>query len=240
MRDDQIRHALALTLQDGELTREERDQIRDWLREPGPGAAADQRRSLCQSIAFDIANEAIEAKTLPHFTALNWLEKVIKALSKLDPAPPTRTEICEALFSPQHNCAGRVAELFGNARSFVDICVFTITDDRITDAIVRAHRRGVKIRIVTDNDKSFDPGSDIERLRALGIPVRMDRTIDHMHHKFAIFDGSLLLSGSYNWTRSAQDNNEENILLTTEKRLVVPFRDLFEKLWSGYAPLTIQ
>ncbi|MCA9056002.1 MAG: endonuclease, partial [Planctomycetaceae bacterium] len=50
------------------------------------------------------------------------------------------------------------------ARETVDVCVFTITDDRITRAILDAHRRRVRIRILSDDDKSGDLGSDVERL----------------------------------------------------------------------------
>lgn len=225
MRDDRIKAILRATLHDGELTRAERDELR---------AIDAAKRAVVQSFAFDLANEAIEAKTLPHFTALNWLEKVIKALAPAPLPVIAAADTCEALFAPEHNCCGRIVELFTSARASADVCVFTITDDRISDAMLRAHRRGLRIRIITDNDKSFDPGSDIDRFRAAGIPVRIDRSIDHMHHKFAIFDGAILLSGSYNWTRSASDCNEENLLLTTEKRLVAPFRELFERLWESY------
>lgn len=117
----------------------------------------------------------------------------------------------------------------------VEVCVFTITDNRISEAIARAHRRGVQVRVVTDDDKLFDPGSDIQQLAAAGVPVRMDKTEYHMHHKFAIFDGTLLLNGSYNWTRAAALYNEENYILTGDPRLIRPFAELFQQLWERFA-----
>jgi cardiolipin hydrolase len=53
-----------------------------------------------------------------------------------------------------------------------------------------------------------------------------------MHHKFALFDDARLLTGSYNWTRSAADCNEENLIVTGDPRLVGPFRQEFDKLWN--------
>ena len=230
VRDQDVKEALRLSIQDGQLSRLERDEIRTWME----NAATDlNKRALYQSMAFDLANEAIAHQALPHYSALNWLEKVVKALTPL-PVANAVTDVTEALFTPHHNCAGRIVELFKAARTGVDVCVFTITDDRISDTIIQSHHRGVKVRIVTDNDKCFDPGSDIERFRDAGIPVRQDRTPNHMHHKFAIFDGKILLSGSYNWTRSASQCNEENLLLTSEKRLVEPFRELFDRLWRDF------
>jgi mitochondrial cardiolipin hydrolase len=100
--------------------------------------------------------------------------------------------------------------------------------------MARAHRRGVNLRVITDNDKLFDEGSDIERLSSAGIPVRVDNTEYHMHHKFAIFDGTLLLNGSYNWTRSAALYNEENYILTGDQRLIRFFAELFNTLWEKF------
>lgn len=221
-----LKKALQATLSDGDLTRAEREDLRARLADPA-------QRALCQSLAFELAHEAIQNKTLPPYAALNWLEKIIKVLA---PAPASAPiEKCEALFAPKHDCPARIIQLFDSARASADVCVFTITDDRISDALLRAHRRRVVVRIITDNDKAFDPGSDIDRFRAAGVPVRIDRTADHMHHKFALFDGGVLLTGSYNWTRSAAAMNEENLLITTEKRLTQPFRELFDRLWRDYA-----
>ena len=103
--------------------------------------------------------------------------------------------------------------------------------DNFTEEVLAAHRRGVAVRIVTDNDKEYDAGSDISRLRDAGIPVVVDRTEAHMHHKFAIFDGERLLNGSYNWTRSAGQYNEENVVLSNDRQLVGTFSAQFEKLW---------
>jgi phosphatidylserine/phosphatidylglycerophosphate/cardiolipin synthase-like enzyme len=114
--------------------------------------------------------------------------------------------------------------------------VFTITDDRITEEIVDALKRGVAIRIITDNDKAEDIGSDTLRLRNLGIPVRTDRTSNHMHHKFAIFDNATCVTGSYNWTRSAAEYNEENVVVQYDKSLIQQFRNAFDTLWESLAP----
>ena len=65
--------------------------------------------------------------------------------------------------------------------------------------------------------------------------VRVDHTQHHMHHKFAIFDGELLLNGSYNWTRSAFKYNHENLLVTTNTTLVQGFSKAFEDMWKEFA-----
>lgn len=77
----------------------------------------------------------------------------------------------------------------------------------------------------------FDEGSDIQRLKNAGIEVRTDRTPAHMHHKFAIFDRQTLLTGSYNWTRSAAEHNHENVVVTADARLTEAFDEAFERIW---------
>jgi mitochondrial cardiolipin hydrolase len=137
-----------------------------------------------------------------------------------------------AFFSPGPDCLGQIIHRLSYARQSIDICVFTITDDRISRAILDAQRRGLKLRIISDNEKMHDAGSDIARFEAAGIPVKIDRTPYHMHHKYAIFDRTRLLNGSYNWTRNAADVNEENIIDTGDPELLLAFQTHFETLWS--------
>lgn len=144
----------------------------------------------------------------------------------------------QAFFSPGTDCVNEILRQFHQARRTVDVCVFTITDDRITRAIIAAHERGVTVRVLTDDEKSHDLGSDIRRLVDAGIPCKIDAgNVAHMHHKYAIFDGKLLLNGSFNWTRSASENNEENLIVTTDATLLKAFAERFEYLWERLVPV---
>ena len=117
------------------------------------------------------------------------------------------------------------------ARERVDICVFTISDNRITEAIKSVYQRKVAIRIITDNVR-FDRGSDVEALQAMA-PLRVDKTSNHMHHKFALVD-QRLINGSFNWSRSATDDNQVIIVVTDDAGLISQFEDSFEYLWRRF------
>jgi phosphatidylserine/phosphatidylglycerophosphate/cardiolipin synthase-like enzyme len=117
----------------------------------------------------------------------------------------------------------------------MDICVFTIADDSLTEGILDAHQRGVAVRLISDDDKRHDSGSDIDRLRNAGIAVVLDDSEAHMHHKFAIFDGRWLLNGSFNWTRSASRINEENLVATNDPAQLRGFAEQFEALWTRFS-----
>jgi phosphatidylserine/phosphatidylglycerophosphate/cardiolipin synthase-like enzyme len=139
-----------------------------------------------------------------------------------------------AYFSPGDQCLDAIVTLLRHSRRTADICVFTITDDRVSEEILNAHRRSVCVRIITDNEKAEDQGSDIGRFEAAGIVVRVDQSSCHMHHKFAIVDGKTLLTGSYNWTRGAARDNEENLIVTDDPRLVSSYSETFERLWTQF------
>lgn len=200
------------------------------LRELGQQLDAGRIRFL-RNRAFDIAREAMLAKPGETLDVLRWLEQVVKTL---DVAGETAEIVSSAYFSPGDTCLRRLSDLMRGCRSTLDICVFTIADDRLTDAILACHARGVQVRVVSDNDKQYDSGSDIERLRARGVPVRLDDAPSHMHHKFALFDGRVLANGSFNWTRSATHNNDENLVVTDDANLMRVFGLQFEKLWQQF------
>lgn len=225
MNTEQLEAAMRSSLQDFQLSRGERSVIRQLIDD---GELSTHELSVCRSIAFRLASESIDAVRIPQ--VLEWLEDITKLLNRT--SKPETSDINEAWFSPGDGCVQKIRSLLSQAKSSVDICVFTITDDRISESILEAHQRKIRIRIITDNDKSYDPGSDTDRLQSSGIPLLIDQTPYHMHHKFAIFDGTILVNGSYNWTRSAANQNEENIIVTSNRKLVSQFAEAFEKLWS--------
>jgi len=216
------------TLEDRRLSRSEKRALKDLLAGTDLDAHA---RSLLRNRAFEIAQHEV-ADPQSH-AVIDWLDDVSKCL--LPDGDNADGAESDALFSPGDDCPRRIAFMFARAKQQVDVCVFTITDNIIAEAILEAHRRGVAVRIITDGEKSFDSGSDVERLAGAGVPVRVDRSEYHMHHKFAVFDQQALLTGSYNWTRGAALNNEENFIVTNDLALVRKFIDAFETLWSRLA-----
>ena len=200
------------------------------LRELGQQLDAARVRFL-RNRAFDIARETMLATPAETLDVLRWLEQVVKTLDAANEAAPV---VSSAYFSPGDTCLRRLRDLMRGCKATLDICVFTIADDRLTDAILECHARGVQVRVVSDNDKQHDSGSDIDRLRARGVQVRVDDAPSHMHHKFALFDGRVLANGSFNWTRSATRDNDENLVVSDDANLVRVFGLQFGKLWQQF------
>lgn len=220
----EIRRRLEQSLADRPLSRADRQALaEDFAKIP-----RDELRGEARHQAFEMAR--LRLGMIPPDELFDWLEEVVKALNT--PAASASAAASEAWFSPRQDCASRIVHLLNTVTRMLDICVFTITDDRIADAILAAHRRRVAVRIISDDDKAHDLGSDIERLRAAGVAPRVDRSEFHMHHKFALFDRSRVLTGSYNWTRGAARDNQENFIVTADPRLVAAFTEAFEMLWN--------
>ncbi len=140
-------------------------------------------------------------------------------------------------FSPGMDCLNAIIDSINNAKSSLRICVFTITDNRIVSAIEAAKLRGVDIKIITDNDKRFDRGSDIIYLDKKGYNIKIDYTDSHMHHKFAVIDKKVIITGSYNWTRSAEKYNHENVLVSDSEYLAETYMKEFNRLWDSLKEL---
>ncbi len=199
MTPSEIETFLVQSLVDRQLSGGEKSALSDWL---ASAVKTDQQRGVVRHQVFAAARAA--SASLDTARLLDWLEDTLKVVAPVaTPAISPEVAATEVFFSPGESCWQQIAHRFSTSRRTADVCVFTITDDRITRTILDAHRRGLTIRILTDNDKAFDLGSDVPRLREAGIAVKVDETPFHMHHKFAIFDGVRLLNGSYNWTRSA-------------------------------------
>ncbi len=172
----------------------------------------------------------IEAKRLgvggDGIRAIRWLETTFEQIEK------NSFRLHEVLFSPGQDIPENLAFYMSQAKTSIDLCVFTISDDVLSDCLKKLHERGIKIRIITDNNKMRDAGSQIKELARCGIDVKVDNSRYHMHNKFGIIDGRIAFTGSYNWTYTAKMHNQENLLLTTNFTIVHKFINEFATLWE--------
>jgi len=159
---------LKQTLADHRIQAGEKQALVEWTAQH---TSDDAGRALARSRAFALARSELSGEATQ---VLEWLEDVVKVFSRPVGGPMAPSQPSQAFFSPGSTCVQEVIREFHLARQTCDVCVFTITDDRITDAILATHTRGVQVRIITDDDKSHDLGSDVDRLRAAGIPCKMD------------------------------------------------------------------
>lgn len=214
------------SVEDVFLTSAEKNQLKVTLAALNPDR---QMSDFLRSELFRIARDHINAAN--YMEILIWTEKMNKLILAVNKVEVQQESV---YFSPGEACLQAIITHIKAAKNRIRICLFTISDDRIADELIAKHKQGLSIKIISDNDKAFDQGSDIEKLTRAGIPMRLDITENHMHHKFALFDNRITLSGSYNWTRSAERYNHENIMVTDSVKVLREFDKEFESLWLEF------
>lgn len=114
----------------------------------------------------------------------------------------------DAFFFPNEKNIEKLVTYLSKAQKSLKICVFNITNDRLANTIFDAHKRGVNVRVISDDECMENQGSDVHWLANQGVPVRTDDNAQfHMHNKFAVVDDTFLITGSFNWTVQAGKSN---------------------------------
>uniref|UniRef100_A0A6I8P4L8 Mitochondrial cardiolipin hydrolase n=1 Tax=Ornithorhynchus anatinus TaxID=9258 RepID=A0A6I8P4L8_ORNAN len=152
------------------------------------------------------------------------------------PGPGPGPGGCPCRLAHGDSALSRLMAYLLSARSSLELCLFAFSSPQLGRAVQLLHQRGVRVRVVTDCDYMALNGSQIGRLRKAGIQVRHDQDVGYMHHKFAVIDKKLLITGSLNWTTQAIQNNRENVLILEDEEYVKPFLEEFERIWEEYNP----
>lgn len=150
-------------------------------------------------------------------------------------------KVKKSLFSPRDNISRILEGLIHAEQRSIRMAIFTFTDKVIADALIAAYKRGVKVEIVADGESSATEYSKIPQLKKAGIPIylfkpRGDRQWRPlMHDKFivfgeTIFGKSLIWTGSFNVTRSANERNRENVLVLDDREIIADYAAEFEAL----------
>ena len=141
-------------------------------------------------------------------------------------------------FSPKGGIAEEIIKQIDNAESYIDIAMYSFTYEPIAEAIIRAKNRGVKIRILMDKVQSQGRDSEYKYLLDINITAIQDRHGGKMHNKIAVIDGKVLFTGSYNWSKSAEERNQENLLeFIDEEEIIRIYQERLDYLWKFNEPL---
>jgi phosphatidylserine/phosphatidylglycerophosphate/cardiolipin synthase-like enzyme len=109
--------------------------------------------------------------------------------------------------------------------------MFTFTLQQLADALIDAKNRGVDVRVVLERSQEANEGVR-NRLLEAGVEVRMDNNEALMHDKIAVVDSGVVLTGSFNWTESANNSNNENLLVISDPILAQSYESQFQAIWN--------
>ncbi len=135
-------------------------------------------------------------------------------------------------FSPEENCFDMILKELSTAKRSVKIAMFAFSDNRIAHYLKILSSKGVNIKIIADREWNISSiYSDVEEMSRY-TDMRFDGCQALLHEKFVIIDDRLLLTGSYNYTASAQSRNDEFLIKTSDIYLLERFISHFDRLWS--------
>jgi phosphatidylserine/phosphatidylglycerophosphate/cardiolipin synthase-like enzyme len=143
-----------------------------------------------------------------------------------------RRPYASVYFSPRRGTDDAVIGFIDRCDQTLDVAVYAITHDGIAEALIRAHQRGVTVRVIMDKLQASSRYADDEQLAAAGIPVKLGIPGGLMHWKTAIGDSQAVGTGSFNWTASAEERNAENWLIVRLKYLIEAFQREFDAIWN--------
>ncbi len=157
------------------------------------------------------------------------LKKVInnKSLVLLD-----STKI-KVLFSPQDDIINSsLIPIIENAKEYIYIPIFYITNYSLIGALEKAHKKGVDIKIINDATNSHNKYSIHKELRKKGIKVKTENYAGKMHMKAAIIDDKISFIGSMNFTKTANIQNDENVLIIYDTDITKYLKETFLYIWN--------
>jgi len=164
-----------------------------------------------------------------------------------DPTNPT-TPTTHVYFSPSYTeavwvneetgesgydavCPGVISMEICQASKTIDVAMYSFTGVYYASCLIYAAEKGVKVRVLLDKQQAGSKFCQAAYLDSNGIEVRIEDWSGYMHHKFAVFDSSKVLTGSYNWMTHAEDNNE-TLILFEDDSLSCQFLQEFQRLWE--------
>jgi phosphatidylserine/phosphatidylglycerophosphate/cardiolipin synthase-like enzyme len=139
----------------------------------------------------------------------------------------------ETYFSPDDQTARRLVELISGARERVCFLAYSFTSDELAEALIRRARAGVEVAGVMDKSQiSSNQGTEFERLVAAGLDIRADGNPNKMHNKVFIIDESVVVTGSYNFSASAEKYNDENTIILYNKAIAMQYLAEFQRIFE--------
>jgi phosphatidylserine/phosphatidylglycerophosphate/cardiolipin synthase-like enzyme len=161
------------------------------------------------------------------------------ALSNAD-TPSPRVAVdgvdVEVYFSPDDGVARRLERLVGEAEESIDVMAFAFTADGLAEAMLERRQAGVRLRGVVERDQADSAGAEFLHLLEAGVDIRLDNSYGNLHHKVILIDGDTVVTGSYNFTRSAETANDEALLILRSPWLAAAFGEEFDRRFAGASP----
>ncbi|MGE5325936.1 MAG: phospholipase D-like domain-containing protein [Deltaproteobacteria bacterium] len=143
----------------------------------------------------------------------------------------------EVIFTRDHSVAEEIKRLVRITATSVDAALYRLNNPLLARVLAEAVERGVRLRLVLDRGRYEEGDSARDILKGAGLAYRLSYGRlgpgSKMHHKFAILDDTLVVTGSYNWTIESEKENFDSLMLVRQRDHVMLYRSEFETLWNN-------
>jgi phosphatidylserine/phosphatidylglycerophosphate/cardiolipin synthase-like enzyme len=143
----------------------------------------------------------------------------------------------EVYFSPDDGVQKQIVRLIRSAKKSVKFLAYSFTSDEIAQAMLERSQAGIPVSGVFEAEQvQSNQGSEYDNLRTAGLDVRKDGNPQNMHHKTLIIDDEIVLTGSYNFSYNAENNNDENVLIIHDPGVASRYLQEFNKVFDQAKP----
>lgn len=132
-------------------------------------------------------------------------------------------------FSPRGSAQQAIVDAIGQAKESIYVQAYSFTSAPIAKALVDAARRGVKVEAILDKSQRKETYTGATFLKNEGIPVWIDAAHAIAHNKVMVIDGATVLTGSFNFTKAAEEKNAENLLILRDVGLAKLYMENWQK-----------
>ena len=143
----------------------------------------------------------------------------------------------EVYFSPKGGCTAAVVRELDQAQQTVLVQAYSFTSPPIAAALVAASRRGVRVEAVLDKSNKTGKYSEADFLVNARIPTWIDDRHAIAHNKVMVIDNATVITGSFNFTKAAQERNAENIVVIDDPRIAAAYRQNIQDRLGQSEPL---
>jgi phospholipase D len=188
---------------------------------------AKRKRKNTQKLTINILHLAKKAPVILLLAAILYLVAIIQADKPYQLSfEHTQAPQIVACFTPQHDCEKLIVNQINNAKQQILIQAYSFTSKPITKALIAAHNKNIEVKLLLDKSQNVHNNIALQSLQQANIPIIYDQQLPAIaHNKVMIFDQKIVLTGSYNFTYSAQHRNAENLLLIYEPLIAQQYLD---------------
>jgi len=157
----------------------------------------------------------------------------------LSALPQEKPPNWEVYFSPNGSCTEAIIRELGKAKASVLVQAYLFSSEPIAKALLDTHKKGIKVGLILDKSQKTEKYSVADFFANSGIPTKIDSAHNIAHNKIIIIDDETVITGSFNFTKAAEEKNAENLLIIHDKKLVEGYiknwqeHDRHSEVYSG-------